>query len=142
MIVGTFWKEGELEGQAGYWNQLILVTEDFSDPEVLVQQFIVEAELDARYPTESQLQLDPDLNWKMDMRVHVGPANPVWSPDSDKIAFLAALPWDPHGPYYRNQVEVWVYDLATDELTQITDNEVAEFMLTWDEEAGLGGMVE
>lgn len=142
MIVGTFWQEGKLDGQAGYWNQLILVTGDFSDPEVLVQQFIVEAELDARYPTESQLEIAPDLNWKMDVRVHVGPTSPVWSPDSDRIAFLAALPWDPDGPYYRDQVEVWVYDLATDGLTQITDNEVAEFMLTWDEEGGLQGIAE
>jgi len=142
MIVSTDWEEAEVDGQRGYWNRLILMAGDFSDREVLVEQFIVKADLDERYPTERQLQADPELDWKMDVRVHVGPTSQVWSPDSTKIGFLAALPWDPDGPYYRNQVEVWVYDLATDELIQMTDNDVAEFMLTWDEEDGLQGGAE
>jgi hypothetical protein len=37
---------------------------------------------------------------------------------------------------------VWIYDLTTDELIQMTDNDVAEFMLTWDEEDGLQGGAE
>jgi hypothetical protein len=102
MIVSTDCEEGEADGQRGYWNRLILIAGDFSDREVLVEQFIVKADLDERYPTDRQLQADPDLDWKTDVRVHAGPTSPVWSPDSTKIGFLAALPWDPDGPYYRN----------------------------------------
>jgi len=61
----------------------------------------------------------------------VGPHDPVWSPGSDKIAFLAALPFDPEGPYFWKQVEVWIYDLAADELIRVTDDEVEQTSLSW-----------
>ncbi len=61
----------------------------------------------------------------------MGPREPVWSPGSDKIAFLAALPFDPEGPYFRKQVEVWVYDLTADELIRVTDDDIEQTSLTW-----------
>ena len=48
-----------------------------------------------------------------------------------RLAFLAAMPFDAAGPYYRQQVEVWIYDLATDELHQITEDDVAQYSLVW-----------
>ena len=43
------------------------------------------------------------------------------------------MPFDPYGPYYRNQVEVWMYDLETDELAQMTDDDVAQYAPRWEE---------
>ena len=72
-------------------------------------------------------------HWLGSVRHWAGPVNPVWSPKGDKIAFLAALPFDPDGPYYKHQIEVWVYDLSTDELTRITHDDVGQTALTWRE---------
>jgi hypothetical protein len=47
-------------------------------------------------------------------------------------AFFAALPFDPDGPYYMNQVEVWVHDLNTDELIRVTNDDVRQHALIWE----------
>jgi Tol biopolymer transport system component len=56
----------------------------------------------------------------------------VWSPRGDKIAFLAALPYDPFGPYHRQQVDVWIYDLNSDEVIQVTDDDLGQYSLLWE----------
>lgn len=123
--------EGELDGVPGVWRRLLLTKADGSDPEVLVKQFLVDAELEAHYPTAEQQGKFPDFDWCNDVRFWAGPKQPRWSPSGDKIAFLAAMPFDAAGPYYRQQVEVWIYDLATDEIHQITDDDVAQYSLVW-----------
>jgi Tol biopolymer transport system component len=131
MIVSCDAVEGELEGVAGTWRRLLLTNADGSEPEVLVEQFIVHAEVEARYPDEEMLSSHPDFDWHNDVLAWVGPREPVWSPDGSKIAFLAALPFEPEGLYYKNQLEIWVYDLRNDELTQVTDDEVAQHWIRW-----------
>ena len=65
----------------------------------------------------------------------MGPLFPQWSPNGDRIAFLAALPFDPNGPDYREQVEVWMYTLSTGDLTKITDNNLKrDIWLSWNGE--------
>jgi hypothetical protein len=61
----------------------------------------------------------------------VGPLNPEWSPPGDRIVFQAALPFDPDGDFYALQVELWMYELDTGELTQITDNVAHEIRQSW-----------
>jgi hypothetical protein len=96
-----------------------------------VKQFIADEDIEERYPTEEQKARDPEMDWLGDLRFWAGPATPQWSPRGDKVAFLAALPFDPEGPYYREQVEVWIYDLEADDLTQVTHDEVGQYGLVW-----------
>jgi len=113
----------ELDGVLGVWRQLLLTNADGSDPEVLIEQFLVDVEIEALFPG--------DWHRQDDCRHKAGPQGFVWSPDGTKIAFIAAMPFDPEGPYYRNQTEAWVYDLETDELTQVTDDDEATYALIW-----------
>jgi len=128
----TVW--GQLDGRPGVWNQLVLYRRGEAECEVLVEQFIADEDVDVHYPTEEQLQIAPDFDWRWDLRTWVGPREENWSPSGDKIAFAAALPWDPDGPFYKNQIEVWVYDLNTDELIRITDDDVMQHSVGWIDE--------
>ncbi|UCC69109.1 MAG: PD40 domain-containing protein [Armatimonadota bacterium] len=131
MIASCQWEEGEVDGQAGVWRGLLLTNADGGDLRVLVDQFIVCAELEARYPTDAMLERDPQADWLLTVLHNAGPRRPVWSPGSDRIAFLAALPFDPDGLYYLKQIEVWVYDLTTDELIRVTNDEIEQASLSW-----------
>lgn len=132
MIASSGCERGELDGYAGVWRQLLLTDADGSNPEVLLQQFVVDEEVEAVYPTEEQLAAIPDNNWVKGTRAWAGPIHPKWSPRGDKIAFLAALPFDPAGPIVRQQVDVWIYDLNTDEVIQVTDDDLGQFSLLWE----------
>jgi len=131
MIASTREREGELDGVSGAWNQLVVTGADGSDPEVLVQQFIVDAEVNSFLSGGEEFLGTPGFDWEGDLCAWVGPRQPEWSPNGDRIAFLAAMPWDPEGPYYKFQIEVWVYDLNTDELIQVTDDDLAQTHLSW-----------
>jgi hypothetical protein len=133
MIASTCREPDRVRGEPGYWNQLLLTNADGSDPRVLVEQFIADAAIDA-HESAQELAADlPEFNWHSNVLLHAGPGGPVWSPSSDQIAFLAALPFDPDGLDFREQVEVWVYDLTTDELIRITDDDVWQHQLIWRE---------
>jgi dipeptidyl aminopeptidase/acylaminoacyl peptidase len=133
MIASALWEEKEVDGRPGVRRALLVTKADGTDPKVLVEQFISNADAEAHVAQfQSYLDgVDPDGDWKTAVQTHVGPAGPVWSPSSEKIAFLAALPFDPDGLAYRLQVEVWIYDLATRELTRITHDDVAQHSLIW-----------
>ncbi len=134
MLVSRGGAETEVDGQPGQRNYLVLTNADGGDPRVLVEQFVSDADAVAhlaRYghrPEYRALSDDVRLN---DVRFWAGPCNPVWSPDSKKIAFLGALPFDPDGLYFKDQIEVWVYDLDTDELIRVTNDDVAQTSLSW-----------
>jgi len=132
MIASDDCERGELDGYPGIWRQLVLTDDEGENREVLLQQFIVDAEVEAVYPTEEQLAAIPDYPWVKGTRSWAGPHSLAWSPRGDKIAFLAALPYDPDGPTIRQQMDVWIYDLRTDDVIQVTDDELGQFSLIWE----------
>ena len=94
-----------------------------------MQQFISDSDID-RYM--ASLGEDPQNDrWRLDLVHWVGPSVATWSPRGTHIAFLAALPFDPDGPVYKAQNEVWMYELATGVLTRLTNNDIAEEFLMW-----------
>jgi len=108
------------------------VTEaDGSRPRVLVEQFIADAQLDSHRPGEEQFQARPAYDWRNDVLWWAGPMWPKWSPRGDKIAFLAALPFDPEQMTYCRQVDAWVYDLVTRRLTKLTNTPTMQDSLSW-----------
>jgi Tol biopolymer transport system component len=121
---------GTEHGESGVWHQLVLADALGGNPRVLVQQFVADDEVAQYYPTAEQLELKPDMNWIDDLQYHIGPAEPQWSPSGDQIAFRAALPFDPAGPYFREQVQIWIYDLNAEKLVQLTYGG-AHYSLVW-----------
>jgi hypothetical protein len=54
-----------------------------------------------------------------------------FSPRGDRIAFLAALPFDFTGLYYKKQIQVWMYDLETADVTQLTNDTWSYNNMSW-----------
>ena len=132
-IVSVTWTPAVRGGRAGTLNRLVLTRADGSNPRVLVEQFIATADIAKRYPTPEQRAIfDPaQLDWGADISARLGPRTPVWSPDGKAIAFLAALSYDPDGIFYLHQIEVYVYDLTTDTLTRMTNDQVGHIDVKW-----------
>jgi hypothetical protein len=65
----------------------------------------------------------------------------AWSPSSDKVAFVAPLPFNPEGVGAREQMDVWVYDLRTSQLWRITDNDIRDWSISWHRWSGLAEAV-
>ena len=121
---------GTLEGAPGVWQQLRVADADGGNPQILVQQFIKDADVLRHW--ESVGEGGPwDEFWCIDVRTRAGPGDPVWSPRGDRIAFEAALPFDPEGAFYIQQQELWVYELDTGILTRLTDDELAADDPSW-----------
>ncbi len=148
-LVYTARVPGTQHGEPGVWHQLVLADALGGDPRVLVQQFVSDDQVAQYYPTVEQRELKPDMDWIDDLQYHLGPAEPQWSPSGDQIAFRAALPFDPAGPYFREQVQIWIYDLNAEKLVQVTYTG-AHYSLVWspnklpvraggEEGGGLGG---
>lgn len=124
-------KRGHIEGEPGYWRQLLVMEADGSCPRVLVEQFIADAQLDAHRTAQVDIESAPAYDWRNDLLWWAGPLRPTWSPRGDKIAFLAALPFDPERMFCYRQVDAWVYDLVTQRLTKITNAPTKQYSLTW-----------
>ena len=118
-----------VDGEPGEWRQLVVADADGSNRRVLVQQLIRASDIEAHLPGPTNE--GASATEMKDMPWSVGPYFPKWSPQGDRIAFLAALPFDPEGPWYKEQVEVWIYELATKKLTKITDDSGADMWLSW-----------
>jgi hypothetical protein len=133
-IVSTTGKRTVCEGRPGWCNQLLLTNADGSDPRVLVEQFISDADVlhalegDRAKTTAAAL---PRFDMAGGILGFVGPSKPAWSPKGDQIAFLAAMPFDPKGPDVQKQVEVYVYDLANREVIRITHDDLRQRSVVW-----------
>ncbi len=114
-IASGLWNWDEVDEERGMWCQLRLTDADGGSPRTLWQQFVKWSD----YPDDT---LDPQ--W-------VTPHYLAWSPGGDRIAFLAAIPFDPDVPVLRDQVEVWIYDLASGELVRVTNDTCADQDLSW-----------
>lgn len=131
MIAMVSHHEGQVDGERGQWNRLILMKKDCSEPKVLMEQFIADADVAAHRPMEFLREFNPAIDWERDLKHWAGPIGLTWSPRGDKIAFLGMLPFDPDGPRYQRQVEAWIYDLATGQLTRITHDDLYQHGLIW-----------
>ncbi len=131
LIASSDLVKGQVNGQPGVWRRLILTKTDGSDVKVLAEQFLVEAEIAAYYPTPDQLAEDPKRDWLEDVRFWVGPRSPQWSRRGDQIAFLAAMPFDPGGPNYKAQVDIWLLYLADNRTINLTHDKIGQESLLW-----------
>jgi len=130
-VACTRTERGHMEGEPGYWRRLLVMDANGSGPRVLVEQFVADAQLDAYRPSEMELEAGPTYDWRDDLLWWAGPITPTWSPRGDKIAFLAALPFDPDQMASRRQVDAWVYDLITRRLTKLTSDPKKQYSLSW-----------
>jgi hypothetical protein len=129
MIVSAHSRAGEVDGRPGQWHQVVVTDGNGNHPKVVVEHFFAFGDLEAGYPgPKSGKSL---AEWVDDALCYVGPRDAVFSPRSDKIAFLAAMPYDPSGPHFLSQVEVWLYDLNTDETTRLTNDDMEQDSLFW-----------
>jgi hypothetical protein len=118
-----------VEGQPGVWREFCVADGDGSNPRVVAQQFLKDADIAAHIAKYSFQPADHD--WLSQIRGNVGPQQSRWSPLGTQVVLVAALPFDPNGPEFWYQRELWVYDLDTDLLTRLTNDEVCEDGLSW-----------
>lgn len=129
LIASAGYTWGSLDGKRGVWRQLVIARPDGSNKRVLVQHFVALA--DARRHAEriaaegAQAVAPTEIQWE------IGPRFPRWSPDGSQIAFLAGMPFDPAGPFYRQQIEVWIYDLPSGALARVTNDNQENRWLSW-----------
>jgi RNA polymerase sigma-70 factor (ECF subfamily) len=122
---------GKAAGQPGHWRQMLVARADGSAARVVVEQFIPDAAIEPFRPTAEDRRRAPMYDDRLNVLSIAGPVGPTWSPRGDKIAFLAALPYDPPGPYYMFQADAWVYDLVTRRLTKVTNEPHHQCFLSW-----------
>ncbi len=72
-----------------------------------------------------------EADWLWDSAYWAGPRGAIWSPDSTQIAFSAALPFDPDGPHYMDQTEIWIFDLLSNQLKRLTYDDMHHGYLWW-----------
>jgi hypothetical protein len=120
--------EDVVEGERGHWRQLGVTQADGSNPQVLVEQFVADAAINTHlglgYVANPHDAFFDVLWW-------VGPHSQCWSPRGDRIAFVAALPFDPHGRCFYDQNEVWMYQLDTASLRRLTSDAYVDATLSW-----------
>jgi RNA polymerase sigma-70 factor (ECF subfamily) len=117
---------GQMEGEPGFWNQLVVSKADGSCAEVVVENFIPQVSLARPWFPERWLEAWPTFDWREDSLHSAGPSMPTWSPTGAKIAFLAQLPFV-SGCIH----EAWIYDLLTRRLTKITSGPQSARWLSW-----------
>ncbi len=130
-IISDTYEAGTSGSQTGMWRRLRLTDKDGANPRVLFERFISDADVAtqvALYGSTFPSGSDPAAI----VQEGVGPSEPRWSPTGTRILFRAALPLDPTGPVYSSQVELWLLDVATGDLTRITDNQAAEYHHSWE----------
>ena len=116
-------------GEPGVWERLCLCDPSGSNVQVLVEQFLSDSDLNAHIATYDFQPTNYD--WLGTIRWVAGPRRPKWSPLGDRIAFIAALPFDPNGPEFLEQLEVWLYDLGTGQTTRLTYDANWDHWLSW-----------
>mgnify|MGYP002155003645 CR=1 FL=1 len=71
-----------------------------------------------------------DLDWWVTVRA-LAPHDLTWSPDGRQFAFVSAMNWDPKGPPIKKQVELFIYDVPTGRLTQVTHDNLEQCTPVW-----------
>jgi len=130
-IVSTTYDEVTEAGERGLRRGLLLTDAGGGNPRVLFERFLSDSDVAEHIALYGDLMAEGDENRLMWVREGVGPSYPDWSPKGDRILFRAAIPFDPSGLFYPYQNDLWIYDLTTDTLGQITDDSVCEFYHSW-----------
>ena len=125
-IASNWLEPGVVGSETGMWRQLRVTAADGSNPQVLVEHFLSDADIQQHLILQG---MSPsDLFYVQNF---AGPRYTVWSPKGDRIAFIAAMSFDPAGPHFRQQSEVWMYDIVGDDLTKITETDDWKWWLSW-----------
>jgi len=114
--------------QHGTYRRLVVTNVDGSNPQVLLEQFISDADVVAHL---EHIDLPTDDFHKDGLICNIGPVEPQWSPTGDLIVFSAAMPLQVQGPHYDLQREVWMYSFATGQATRITTNSWSDSGFSW-----------
>jgi Tol biopolymer transport system component len=61
----------------------------------------------------------------------VTPSEFAWSPDGRQVAFVFVKDWDRKGPPVNRQRELFIYDLPTGRLTQVTHDNLEQCTPVW-----------
>ena len=130
-IVSVLMREDTDQGSTGIWREIILTNADGSDPQVLFRRFVTDSDVMAHLAIYGP-EMPANINRFDAVREAIGPSRPRWSPMGDRILFRAAIPFDPQGLFCHWQIDLWLYDLKTGDLTNITQNVVCEYCHSWD----------
>ena len=112
-------EEGEVDGTFGWWQQIVTIDPDGSNPQLVIERF---------RPDDI---VDPDMHY------WAGPASACWSPKGDRLAFVGMdilgdeghdlyLPWFWPGTFDlwgANQTEMYLIDVGTGVVTRLTDDD-------------------
>jgi Tol biopolymer transport system component len=128
-VVYTTSTPDTVAGASGVWRQLCLANADGSNVQVLAQQFLKDSDIQAHIAKYNFQPADSD--WLSTIQAMAGPQKPEWSPLGDQVVFLAALPFDPNGPEFWYQREVWLYDLKSQQLIRLTYDANCDDWLSW-----------
>jgi hypothetical protein len=130
-IAYSTYEGGTNGGESGMWRRLRVANADGTNSRVLFEHFLSDTDLATHLALwESSFPAGGSPAYKV--YEGIGPSNPKWSPCGNRILFRMTYPFVPDGDIYWNQVELWLYDLDTDELIRITENEVPEWEHSWD----------
>ena len=103
--------------------ELVLVHPDGAGEHTVLARSYREADL-----PEDRLGPDP-----LGIVSAVTPHHLAWSPDGRQFAFVSAMNWDPKGPPIKKQVELYIYDLPSGRLTQVTHDNLEQCTPVWTE---------
>ncbi len=140
-IASVTYEPGSNGSEDGLWRRLRITDSNGSNPRVVFEHFVSDADLATHLALWESL-LPPDIDPVDWVHEGIGPSNPKWSPCGNRILFRAAYPFVPDGAVYSDQVELYLYDLDTDELIRITENDASEWEHSWDGDNTLPGDTE
>ncbi len=109
-----------VDGEPGYWRTMELCNGDGTNPQVLLERFVSDAEINQHFD---------HIGWVENVwavAYELGPQIFTWAPKGDRIAFTDIWPFDPLGALYWHQEDIWLYNLGTGQLTRLTDDPSAE----------------
>jgi hypothetical protein len=129
-LASTTFRIGTNGAESGVWTGLLITNADGSNPRQVFERFVSDADVAAHLALyESQIPSDLDPVWTV--QAGVGPGDAKWSPRGNRILVQMAYPFDPDGPFYTEQSNLWLYDLDAEELVQITESG-GVFEHSWD----------